>query len=240
MERIRILEVPIDAVTMPEAIARITAMLKEQKQHHVMTPNSEMLVEARRNTSFRAVLEASDLNLPDSAGLLWAARYTGQKLPERVAGVDVVAELCQRLGPEHPVFLLGGRDGAAAAAGEALMKQNPKLVIAGIHEGDPSDESAAAIISAVNASGASLLLVAYGAPQQDLWIAKHMKSMPHVRIAMGVGGTFDFLSGRIKRAPRWMRTLGLEWFYRLLQEPRRVARIWRAVVVFPWLVVTQR
>src|SRR3989344_6828856 len=137
MERVTLLGVPVDALTMDEPLRRILTMLGGGK-HHVMTPNSEMLVEASRNSAFRAVLQHSDLNLPDSAGLLWAARRTGQVLPERVAGVDVVTELCAKLGAEHPVFFLGGRSGAGRRAAEILTKQNPRLVIAGTYEGSPS------------------------------------------------------------------------------------------------------
>jgi len=96
------------------------------------------------------------------------------------------------------------------------------------------------IIQAVNTSGAKLLLVAYGAPKQDLWIAKHLSKMPTVRVAIGVGGTFDFLSGTIKRAPRWLRSLGLEWLWRLILQPWRIKRIWTAVVIFPMLVLMSK
>ena len=237
VKRVHILGVPIDPVTMDEAIDQVSRMLAGSLQHHVMTPNSEMLVEAHHNPAFTAVLLKSSLNLPDSAGLLWAARRNGEHIPERVSGVDFIARLCGTLHAGVPVFFLGGKDGAAKQAAEKLRMKNDELRIAGEFEGSPQEEGADTIIRRVNASGATLLLVAYGAPAQDLWIAKYLSLMPTVRVAIGVGGTFDFLSGRITRAPRWMQRAGLEWLWRLYKEPRRWKRIFRATVVFPYLVL---
>ncbi len=237
MKRVHILGVPIDPVTMDEAIDQVSRMLAGSLQHHVMTPNSEMLVEANRNPAFAVVLQKSTLNLPDSAGLLWAARKQGTHIPERVSGVDFVERLCAELHADVPVFFLGGRNDAGKKAAEKLATSNQQLHIAGTFEGTPREENVVEIVSRVNASAAKLLLVAYGSPQQDLWIATYLSLMPAVRVAIGVGGTFDFLSGRITRAPRWMQHAGLEWLWRLCKEPRRWKRILRATVVFPYLVL---
>lgn len=234
--RIRLLGVPIDAVTRHEAVCLLLEMLAGTGQHHVMTPNSEMLVRAWRDAAFREVLRGTALNLPDSAGLLLAARMTGQSLPARVTGVDTAAALCARLSADVPVYLLGGAPGIAERAGIALRQANPRLCIAGMYAGSPSLQEAPAIIERINRSGARLLLVAYGAPAQDFWIAEHLVALPAVRVAVGVGGTFDFLAGNRRRAPVLLRRSGLEWSWRLLQEPHRFMRIWRAVVVFPLLV----
>ena len=240
MERVYILGVPIDIVMMEEAVARVLKMLQGTAQHHVMTPNSEMLVEAQRNPAFKEVLLKSSFNLPDSAGLLWAARRQGQKLPERVSGVDFVEQLCQISTADTPVFLLGGRDGVAAKASEQLARSNEQLRVVGTYEGSSREEGASDSILRVNASGARLLLVAFGAPVQDLWIAKHLSGMPNIRVAVGVGGTFDFLAGKIRRAPKWMRSLGLEWLWRFILQPQRIGRIFTAVIVFPFLVLTSK
>lgn len=247
MERVHILGVPIDPVIMGEAIDRVQTMLQGTAQHHVMTPNSEMLVEAERNPAFAKVLQEGALNLPDSTGLLWAARRQGRRIPERVSGVDFVELLCGALKGDVPVFFLGGRNGAAKKAAEKLAMRNEpacpagrQLAIAGFFEGSSRDADALEIIHHVNASGAKLLLVAYGAPQQDLWIAQHLSKMPSVRVAMGVGGTFDFLSGNVRRAPQWMRVIGIEWLWRVILQPWRMKRIWTAVVLFPLLVLTSK
>lgn len=229
---------PLDPVTRSEAVDRLLALLAGTAQCHVMTPNNEMLVEAHRNEPFHSLLNRTALNVPDSTGLLWAAKWTQQRLPERVTGVDTVQALCARMG-EEGVFLLGAGPGIAERAAAALRAANPRLRVAGAYAGSPRPEEAQDIVGRVNASGARLLLVAYGSPAQDLWIDAHLKDMPGVRLAMGVGGTFDFLAGAKKRAPSWMRSAGLEWLYRFVQEPSRVRRMWNAVVVFPLLVITR-
>lgn len=215
-------------------------MLAAPRQHHVMTPNNEMIVEAQKNHPFRQVLAKSDLNLPDSQGLLFAARRTHQHLPERVTGVDTVQALCKSLNEHHPVFLLGAAPGVAEKAAWALHCNNPRINIAGTMSGSPQAGDAETIIREINEAKPHLLLVSFGAPQQDLWIHKHLAQMPSVRVAMGVGGTFDFIAGVKKRAPLFIQRIGLEWLWRFAQEPSRWKRMWRAVVVFPFLVLTAR
>lgn len=239
MNRVVVLGVPLDPVTRDEAVLFLRAAMASSSQCHVATPNNEMLVEAHKNAAFRAVLNRTALNLPDSTGLLWAVRRTGQRLPERVTGVDTVTSLCAVLDEASPVFLLGAAPGIAEKAAHALQSQNPRLRIAGTFAGSPREEDADDIIARINRSGAKLLLVAYGAPAQDLWIAQHLPALFGVRVAIGIGGTFDFLAGTKKRAPAFLRRLGLEWLYRFIQEPSRYKRMWNAVVIFPWLVLTR-
>jgi len=235
--RVTLLGIPIDPVTRTEALAMLRGFLREEKQRHVMTPNNEMLVEAAHREDFRQLLNNTALNIPDSTGLLWMARLTGQKLPERVTGVDTVTALCGSLTEDSPVFLLGAQLGIAETAAAALLKNNPRLKVVGCFAGSPREADAAAIVQMIRAAAPHLLLVAFGAPAQDFWIAKYLKQLPSVRVAMGIGGTFDFLAGKAKRAPAFMRSLGLEWLWRLIREPKRIGRIWRAVVIFPLLVL---
>lgn len=237
MSRVVILGVPVDPLTRVQAVACIAAMLDESSFHHVMTPNSEMLVEAAKNPSFHVLLNKTALNIADSAGMVWAARRTGQHLPERVTGVDTVIDLCSDLSSDHPVFLLGAWGDTAEKAGNVLAKKNPYLKIVGTFAGSPKDEDADEIIRKINDSGAHLLLVAFGAPKQDFWINTHCARLTTVRVAMGVGGTFDFIAGVHTRAPTVFQNLGIEWLWRLIREPKRFPRIWRAVVVFPWKVL---
>lgn len=237
--RVPLLGVPIDPLTRKEAVVRIKEMLMGNAQHHIATPNSEMLVEASRNHAFKTVLHQTSLNLPDSAGLLWAAKRTGRYVPERVTGVDTVTDLCRELDDTTPVFLLGAAEGIAEKAAKKLQSMNPQLKIAGTFAGSPKEEDAEEIIRRIHTSNATLLLVAYGAPAQDLWIHKYLPSMPNVHVAMGIGGTFDFLAGDRKRAPLILQQLRLEWLWRLLIEPSRLPRILTAVAVFPWKVRTR-
>jgi N-acetylglucosaminyldiphosphoundecaprenol N-acetyl-beta-D-mannosaminyltransferase len=237
MKRVIILGIPIDALTRSQAVERIKAMLGESRFHHVMTPNSEMLVEASKNQSFHQLLNRTDLNIADSAGLVWAARTTHQHLPERVTGVDTVTDLCTSLSSDHPVFLLGAWDDTAKRAGEIFKQKNPQLVIAGALSGSPKDPDAADIIKQINDSGAHVLLVAFGAPKQDMWIDRYRNQLTTVRVAIGVGGTFDFIAGVHKRAPVIFQNLGIEWLWRVVREPRRIGRIINAVIVFPLSVI---
>ncbi len=238
MRRVSILGIPVDALTRAEAAGEIFRLIGSGSGHHVMTPNPEMLVEAHRNPLFRAVLQRSSLNVPDGSGLLWAARRRGTPLPERVAGVDLLKDICAA-GSLPPVFLLGAAPGIAERAAARLKESNPGLRVAGTYSGTPSPEDEDQIVARINSSGAEILFVAFGAPKQDLWIDRNLPKMPAVRMAMGVGGSFDFLAGTKKRAPVWMRRLALEWLYRLIREPSRLKRIFTAVVVFPLLVLRE-
>lgn len=243
---VTLLGIPIDAIRQKEAIQIILEMLegghlkrffKVGGQHHIMTPNSEMLVESFKNEKFREVLQTASLNIPDSVGLLYAAKFKRKKLPERVTGVGTVIKLCEQLPKKHSVFLLGAKEGVAEKAAEKLKKINPELSVAGTHAGSPSEKDAEEIINKIKEAQPHLLLVAFGAPKQDLWIAENLGQLPSVRVAIGVGGTFDFIAGVQKRAPALMRSVGLEWMYRLVKQPRRFKRILNAVIVFPYLVV---
>ncbi|MCK5016722.1 MAG: WecB/TagA/CpsF family glycosyltransferase [Candidatus Peribacteraceae bacterium] len=238
--RILFLGVPIDSLTQKEAIQHIKSLLLLDGQHHVVTPNSEMIVEASRNSNFHDLLNKTELNLPDSAGLLFAAKLIGQNLPERVTGVDTVRKLCAELDEFNTVFLLGAQDGVAERTAEVLISENPNLQIVGCLSGSPKPEDAEQLISIINKSSPSLLLVAYGAPTQDFWIDKYLSRIPSVKVAMGVGGTFDFIAGKIRRAPKIIQKLYLEWLWRLCLEPRRIGRIFTAVVVFPVLIIFSR
>ena len=224
MKRMEILGIPIDAVTMHEALRETLSFLDEGGKHHIATPNNEMLVEAQKNVSLKTVLRQTSLNIPDSTGIVLAGRFLGKPFPERVAGADFMEKFCRRLSGRHSVFLLGGRNGVVQKAANALQSMNPDLVIVGTYEGSPHAHDAPEIITRINA---------YGAPSQELWIHQYLPNLTSVRIAVGVGGTFDFLAGTIKRAPLWMRQVGLEWLWRLIQQPSRIGRIMNAVIVFP-------
>jgi N-acetylglucosaminyldiphosphoundecaprenol N-acetyl-beta-D-mannosaminyltransferase len=231
--RLRILGVPVDAVTEGEAVAWVRAAMEQPGGRQIVTVNPEFLVRARSDPAFRAVLEAADLAIPDGAGLLWAARRRNQVIPQRVAGVDLIEALAgeaERTGWRF--FFLGARPGVAQAAAAALQRRHPGLTVCGTLAGSPSPSDDAATAAAVRTARTDLLLVAFGAPAQDLWIARNLERSG-ARVAMGVGGAFDFISGQIKRAPDWMRRRGLEWLYRLGQEPWR----WRRMLALPRFVV---
>lgn len=238
-KRFHILGVPIDNVSMQETVERLCIFAASDTPHHVMTPNPEMLVAAQKNPAFFQLLQKTALNVPDGAGLLWAARFLGGSLKERVTGTDLTEAIaaCPDL---QPVFFLGAAEGVAAEAARLLQKVHPTLVVAGTYAGSPAIEEESDILRRIQSSGAKTLLVAYGAPAQDLWIDRVLPKLPSVRIAMGVGGAFDFFAGKQKRAPMWLRSMGLEWLWRLIKQPSRLPRILTAVLVFPFLVFTHR
>jgi N-acetylglucosaminyldiphosphoundecaprenol N-acetyl-beta-D-mannosaminyltransferase len=227
----RIFGIPIVNTTMDEALDWVVASASSPPGAApavLAFVNPDCLNIAYKNAEYRDLLLRSDRVLPDGIGIHLACRMLGTPLLANVNGTDMFPRLCGRVaGTGHSIFLLGARPGIAAAAGEAMRKLHPGLKVAGTRDGyyPPSEE--AAVIDEINRSGASILLVAMGAPRQETWIARHRDELtPPVR--MGVGGLFDFYSGRIQRAPAWMREIGLEWVYRLLQEP---GRMWRRYII---------
>ena len=236
-KRIVILGVPLDTLSHSEVQKKLKAMLKGTTQNHIATPNNEILLLARTHTALHRILQKTTLNLPDSTGLKLAAWITKQPVPIRITGADTAEALLLSLNETTPVFLLGAAEGIAAKAASAMKERNPKLRIVGTYSGSPKEEDVNAICEYINRVQPHLLLVAYGAPSQELWIAKHLDQLPSVRVAMGIGGTFDYWAGKRKRAPQWLRKLGLEWLWRLIIEPSRIGRIWNAVVVFPLIVL---
>ncbi|MCA9973513.1 MAG: WecB/TagA/CpsF family glycosyltransferase, partial [Anaerolineales bacterium] len=201
---VHILGTPVHAVTMADTLALLRRFMAEPRLHQICTTNPEFVMTAQRDADFRAVLRAADLCIPDGIGLLLAARWLGQPLPERVAGSDLIyrlAELCAAEG--WRLFLLGAAEGVAAETAVCLRQRYPRLVIAGAHAGSPAAAENDALVARINASQADVLLVAYGAPRQDLWIARNRAALSGVRVAIGIVGAFDFVTGRAVRAPRW-------------------------------------
>lgn len=233
MQCITICNVPIDAVSRTEALERCRGFLHDGKQHQITTVNPEFIVEAQRNSVFRKALQKSDLALADGMGIVLAVRYLHRLKLERIPGVDFVIDLCGLAVEEGAsVFFLGGSGGVAQKTAEVLQSQFPGLRVSGWSEDLD--------ISTSRHLDISVLFVALGAPKQELWIAENLAKLPKVKIAIGVGGAFDLISGKIKRAPQWLRRLGLEWIWRLLQEPWRLTRIYRAAITFPLLLLTKR
>jgi N-acetylglucosaminyldiphosphoundecaprenol N-acetyl-beta-D-mannosaminyltransferase len=237
---VNILGVRVHAVTMAQTLAWIEAAVAARAPRQICTANPEFIMGAQRDGEFRAVLNRAGLVLPDGVGLLWAARRLGQgALPERVAGSDLIYRLAE-LAAAHGwrVFFLGAAEGVAAAVAQRLRARYPGLVVAGVYTGSPRLAEADAIIGRVREARPDILLVAYGAPAQDKWIARHSE-MLGVPVSAGVGGAFDFVAGVARRAPAWLQKLGLEWLHRLWRQPWRARRIWTAVVVFPLAVLRQ-
>jgi len=231
-----ILGVPIHPVTNEEFLDLVARFVDEGVPRQVCTANPEFVMTAQRQPEFMAVLQNADLVLADGVGLLWAARRQGRALPERVTGSDGIYLLAERAAREGwKLFLLGAQPGVAAKTAEILSHRFPGLQVVGVYAGSPRDEDYPEIARQIKAAGPDILLVAYGAPRQDLWIASHKEDLG-TPVAMGVGGAFDFVAGVQKRAPIWLIRLNLEWLWRLLTQPWR----WRRQLDLPrfvWRVV---
>lgn len=214
--------------TMDEAVDWLVDRAKGVDPTTVAFVNPDYLNIAYRNKPYRKVLQDAARVLPDGIGLRLGCRLFGVSLKANVNGTDLFPRLCAKAAQSGlPLFLLGARPGLAAAAAQNLCEQFPTLQIAGTHHGYFTPEEEPALIREINKSGAQILLVAFGAPQQELWLACHQAVLsPPVRL--GVGGLLDFYSGRIPRAPQWVREIGCEWAFRLYQEP---GRLWRRYII---------
>jgi N-acetylglucosaminyldiphosphoundecaprenol N-acetyl-beta-D-mannosaminyltransferase len=220
----RILGSRVDPVDMDEAQRRVSQLVAQRRFAHVVTFGSEMAMLARRDATYRDVVNGADLVVPDTIGVVYAARMLGLPVREQVAGIELVERLCADCAKEGTkVFFLGGAPGVAQEAGAALQRRYAGLQIVGTQHGYFSDADEPAVIERIRSSGAQLVFVALGFPRQELWARRHAAALGSV-VCIGVGGSLDVLSGRTRRAPRMMRALGLEWLYRLVSEPQRLRR----------------
>lgn len=220
-----ILGVPLDSVTMQQAVDITLSFLKEDRNHAVYTPNSEIIMAAHRDEQLKNILKNSDMTVADGAGVILASKILKLGLPEKVSGIDLVRNLF-KISPENNIsyFFFGSKPGIAEAAGEKIRSTYGNIDIKGYRNGYFSEADEAEIVEQVNASGADVLLVALGAPKQEKWIDKH-KSELKVKVCIGIGGSLDVFAGTVKLAPEFYRKHGLEWFYRLCKEPWRYKRM---------------
>lgn len=220
--------VNISSITMDEALDWIVRHARLCLPGQVCFINAHCLNIAYKNSEYKEVLKTADRVFPDGVGIRIACRIRGSVLAANINGTDLFPRLCQRLAQSRlSLFLLGSREDVVTSAASKMRKRYPGLRVAGVRHGyfAPGDEGR--IVDEINHSGASILLVGMGVPEQDLWIARNTaKLAPAVKI--GVGGLFDFYSGRIRRAPQWMREIGMEWAWRLFMEP---GRMWRRYII---------
>ncbi len=222
---VRILGVRVDDVTIPESVSIIESFIRSGKKHQVVTTNPEFVMAARKNREFRAALNASSLSIPDGIGVVYASGIFGRKIRERATGADLVERLAElAAGRDFTLYFLGAGPGVAGKAAAILAGRYPGLKVVGTYGGSPSPEDEPEITGRINAVRPDILCVAYGSPRQDLWIARVLPRLD-VSVAIGVGGTFDFIAGVSKRAPEWVRASGFEWLHRLIGEPWRWKRM---------------
>jgi N-acetylglucosaminyldiphosphoundecaprenol N-acetyl-beta-D-mannosaminyltransferase len=237
--RVDILGVGFDRVDLAAAAERIIERHAAGQRSFVITANPEFVMLARRDAELGRVAESADLVVADGTGVLVASRVLRDPLPGRVPGRLLVPAVLRLI--RGPVFLLGAAPGIAEQAAAKLTRQVPSLDVVGTFAGSPAleEDDAAATRPRPPAAGARVLLVAYGMPAQERWIARNLPLLPSVRTAIGVGGVFDQLAGRVRLPPRVVHAIGLEWLWRLAFEPRRWRRQ-RVLPVFAALVARQR
>lgn len=226
--QVTILGIPIHNISMAEALDTILEWLQDEQTRQVCFVNADCANISCKDTGYLEVLKKADLCLADGMGLHLAGKMLNQPIVDNVNGTDMFPLLCERLSKtDTRLYLLGALPGVADEVVEWIGARFPQLVICGTRHGYFQPDEEQEIIQEINASGADLLLVAFGAPKQDVWIHRHAKEMG-VKVAIGVGGLFDFYSGRHARAPQWMRNIGIEWMHRLMLEPRR---LWKRYLV---------
>jgi len=231
---VEILGVAVDNVSLAGATRRIEGFIREEQPglNLVVTPNTIAIELAQTDDEFRHILNTADLRVPDGVGLIWASSFMNTPIMERVAGIDLMratVELGHKLGT--PFFLLGTREEIISQACKKLKEQYPGLNIAGYRNGYFDETEDEAVIEQINRSGAQVLLVALGLPKQEKWIHKHRQALK-IKVAMGIGGSFDVVSETLARAPEFFQNCGLEWFWRLCQEPWR----WQRMLTLPLFV----
>jgi N-acetylglucosaminyldiphosphoundecaprenol N-acetyl-beta-D-mannosaminyltransferase len=226
---VNVLGVDVHAVTYDQVLDQIGRWIRSGESHQIATVNPEFVMAARTDPAFRHALEKADLRVADGIGLLWAARLLGDRLPERVTGSDLVP-LIARAGAVQgwTLFLLGAAPGVAERTAAILTERYPGIGVAGTYGGSPADVEAAGIVQRIRQAAPDVLLVAYGAPHQDVWIARHGHDL-EVPVMMGVGGAFDHVAGLRRRAPGWVQRIHLEWLFRLVTQPWR----WRRQLALP-------
>jgi N-acetylglucosaminyldiphosphoundecaprenol N-acetyl-beta-D-mannosaminyltransferase len=222
--------VPIHDVTHDETIAWVRRWIREGARAKVIsTVNPEFLMQARMDKQFRAVLQRTALCVPDGVGVLWAGRRRGVRLRERVAGSDLVPSLAAHAARYGwRVFFLGAAPGVAEKTASILQQRHPRLLVAGCYAGSPVLAEEDEIVARIRASRAEMVFVAYGAPKQNIWLDRNL-ARTEAAVGIGVGGAFDFITGRAQRAPLWVQRMGLEWLHRLICEPWR----WQRQLVLP-------
>lgn len=236
LARVNILGVPMDCVSMAQAVLIADEMVRLHSPGGIYAVNPEKIVAAGNSPALLEALHAAGLLIPDGIGAVLAARLGGARGVPRVSGADLMPELCALAAMRgYPVFLYGGRPEVTPRAVKALRTSYPELIVAGHQHGYLTETELEAFPDRINASGAQLLFVGLGSPQQEIWIHKTLPRLTTVAVCQGVGGTFDVLAGRVKRAPLAWRKSYLEWLYRFLSEPARLRRFPR-LINFAWRV----
>lgn len=225
MQKLNVLGVKIDAVTVEEATDRIFKMLKEPYSHAVFTPNSEIVYAAYKDEEFCDILNTADMLTPDGIGIVYASKILGMPLSERAGGYDIACKVIERIAESgESLYLFGGKPEVAEKAAENLKEKYPFINIVGTHDGYFSNDEEKEIIDGINEKSPDILFVCLGSPKQEEWIFENRERLS-CRVMMGIGGSLDVFAGVAERAPLGWQKSGFEWLYRLIKQPKRFWRM---------------
>lgn len=237
--------IKIDNLSMEEVLFQIAVLIERNEPQFIVTPNVDHIVKLQKDEDFRKVYDAAALILADGVPLLWASKFLGNPLREKISGSDLFpAVACFSAQKGYKLFFLGGREGAADIARDVLVQEFPGLNVVGTYcpsfGFEHDDDENRKIIDKIRTVKPNILFVGLGAPKQEKWISKYYKELD-VPVSIGIGVTFEFISGIVRRAPVWMQKSGLEWFWRLLMEPKK---LWKRYLIddalFFWLILKQK
>lgn len=269
-EKIKLIGIDIDNLTYDGVLEKIDNIITSGKQSYIVTVNPEIVVNAIKDKNFLNVINVATVKTADGIGIIWASdylakpiykgkmrnitqlivsllsiiffpRFKGRVITNRITGTDLLPKIAETAqNKAWRIFLLGASEGIAETVIKKFTKIYPKAQFVGFYSGTPDEREEKRIKEYINPLKPDILFVAYGSPKQENWINRNLSGLPTVKVAIGVGGAFDFHSGKIKRAPKFMRKIGLEWFWRLLLEPKRIKRIWNATAVFVRLIYKEK
>jgi N-acetylglucosaminyldiphosphoundecaprenol N-acetyl-beta-D-mannosaminyltransferase len=225
MDTVSILGLRVDRTSTEEVLGTIRAYIDQRVPRHIVTADASMVVIARRDPELAAIVQGADLVTPDGAGILWASKQLRRPIAQKVSGVDLVGQLC-RISAESGcrLFFLGAAPGVAEEAAENLRRQYPGTQIVGTRDGYFTPQEEAGVVAQIRDARPDVLFVAFGIPKQEKWITRH-KAELGVPVSVGIGGSFDVYSGRVKRAPVAMQKASLEWLYRLWSNPKKIGKV---------------
>lgn len=223
--KVNVLGIPVDSISMESAVAKIEAFIQEASPHLIATANAEMVMLAQQDNELMDILQHASLVVPDGAGVVWAARYQGNEVRERVAGFDLTQRLLAEAAIKgYRVYFFGAGPGIAEQAKQTAEACYPGIHIVKTRDGYFTEADEAEIIEDIVSMQPHILLAALGVPKQEKWLMRNLNKL-QVPVAIGVGGTLDVMAGTVKRAPLWMQQANLEWLYRLLKQPQRAIRM---------------
>lgn len=237
-ERIRILNIGIHNLTRDKALDYIEQMAQSDHPYLICTPNVDYIVKAQRDEELKNIINTTDLTIADGMGVVYASHLLGTPLKMNVSGRLTVPEMCKMAEKKGlKVFLLGGKPGVADRAKDKLEQSFPKLMISGVHNGYFTADEELGVIEKVKLSNCDILFLALGTPKQEKWMVKH-QFLLNVPVTIGVGSSLDRISGDFRSPPKWMTDIGIEWFFRIFQDPIRLGKRYliEDPIFFVWII----